>query len=1012
MKILKIEFRNINSLRDTHSIDFTVKPFTTSSLFAITGPTGSGKSTILDVISLALFNQIPRMPGNKTISKTDILKFGAILTRNQQEAFAKVTYECKSGIYTSEWSISTARTGNLRDFEMQISKEPVGEILDIKKSDVPGKNEQLIGLSYNQFIKSVLLAQGEFSQFLKAKKEERGELLEKITGTGIYRQLGRRAFEKFREVNQRIQQQQDTIAIIQQGLLEDTHLLELTAALKSKEKTCEPLEKEIEKIGKSLDLKKTIKDQLKEIEKLARQKESSESSFKAFLEEYGPQINNHEKVREIGDELRDWKRLTIDCAELDKNILHKKDLSRENLAAQESYLKEVSQFTNLEIDPKNVETKLENFASAVRDFNKQVEDKLAEFKGLQQTFKIETRELNCTLNEKEPEKTGKELATLNEKAVRRTSRLKEELQDIDLNNLEVEKFRLKRYLVDAREAWNHSDQIERIVREISKYKSEEAGLLEKIKGIPAEIRHNDNNVKLFQEKLKNIRLEHRNRELQASLQDHRTQLVEGEPCPLCGALHHPYAAGELPEGNDDLETQLSTIEAELSSWMGKLTANTTSLTHYDKHLDQIRSELDSLQKDLDNKRLEFEENFKKLGFEEKADWKNLCDRSQVKLEKIEEYEKEIRSLQCVQTALPLIKQMQDVSKKGKDLRAKLDEVYSGKDINADTRKFHNRWTEIRELEKGLFQQLFELQEKTVLSRKKLNDLETGLWTLVIEKGFGNIPQAGEALLPDNEYFRLHDLRAKLEKEIERTKSALKILNSQVEKYRKEDVEHSADELYSIQQEKKESLSLAKDECEEMRRTIKNHFEDLKKLELIKEEIAEKEKENKRWKMLDELIGDSKGKKFNDFAQDLSLSQLLLLANIRLKDLSDRYRIAKPAEDEDDGLVAIDEHMGGQRRSVKTLSGGETFILSLSMALALSDLASRNVEINSLFIDEGFGTLDPETLDQTLDTLEKLQAESSKTIGIISHVDSLKERIATQIKLKRHGQGYSTLEITG
>jgi exonuclease SbcC len=130
----------------------------------------------------------------------------------------------------------------------------------------------------------------------------------------------------------------------------------------------------------------------------------------------------------------------------------------------------------------------------------------------------------------------------------------------------------------------------------------------------------------------------------------------------------------------------------------------------------------------------------------------------------------------------------------------------------------------------------------------------------------------------------------------------------------------------------------------------------------------------------------------------------------MKDLSDRYKIDKPGPDEDDGLVAIDEHMGGQRRSVKTLSGGETFILSLSMALALSDLASKNVEINSLFIDEGFGSLDSETLDQTLDSLEKLQAESSKTIGIISHVDSLKERIATQIKLKRNGQGYSSLEV--
>ena len=127
-------------------------------------------------------------------------------------------------------------------------------------------------------------------------------------------------------------------------------------------------------------------------------------------------------------------------------------------------------------------------------------------------------------------------------------------------------------------------------------------------------------------------------------------------------------------------------------------------------------------------------------------------------------------------------------------------------------------------------------------------------------------------------------------------------------------------------------------------------------------------------------------------------------------LSDRYRIDQPTDEEDDSLVAIDEHMGRQRRSIKTLSGGETFILSLALALALSDLASRNIEINSLFIDEGFGTLDPETLDQTLDTLEVLQAESSKMIGVISHVESLKERIATQIQLTQNGQGYSNLKI--
>ena len=198
----------------------------------------------------------------------------------------------------------------------------------------------------------------------------------------------------------------------------------------------------------------------------------------------------------------------------------------------------------------------------------------------------------------------------------------------------------------------------------------------------------------------------------------------------------------------------------------------------------------------------------------------------------------------------------------------------------------------------------------------------------------------------------------------------------------------------------------------MERKIKNDKERRERIMVLEQDLEEKKKRVRPWKILNELIGHSNGKKFNDFAQELTLGHLIRLANRRLHDLSDRYQLDKPTEQEDDSLVAVDAHMGGQRRSVKTLSGGETFLLSLSMALGLSDLASRNVEINSLFIDEGFGTLDPETLDQTLDTLEKLQAESSKTIGIISHVESLKERIATQIRLNRNGQGYSSLEIKG
>jgi exonuclease SbcC len=118
----------------------------------------------------------------------------------------------------------------------------------------------------------------------------------------------------------------------------------------------------------------------------------------------------------------------------------------------------------------------------------------------------------------------------------------------------------------------------------------------------------------------------------------------------------------------------------------------------------------------------------------------------------------------------------------------------------------------------------------------------------------------------------------------------------------------------------------------------------------------------------------------------------------------------PEKLEDDDLRVEDGYMGNEVRTVRSLSGGETFVLSLALALGLSDLASKDIRIDSLFVDEGFGSLDPDTLEEAMSTLEQLQSESNKTVGIISHVESLKERIYTQIRLTKSNSGFSTLRI--
>lgn len=165
-----------------------------------------------------------------------------------------------------------------------------------------------------------------------------------------------------------------------------------------------------------------------------------------------------------------------------------------------------------------------------------------------------------------------------------------------------------------------------------------------------------------------------------------------------------------------------------------------------------------------------------------------------------------------------------------------------------------------------------------------------------------------------------------------------------------------------------------------------------------------------WEMLNKLIGDSNGNKFNTRAQELTLQQLLIFANRRMDKLHSRYKLLLPEKLEDDDLRVADGFMGGEIRTVKSLSGGETFVISLALALGLSDLAARDIRIDSLFVDEGFGSLDPDTLEEAMTTLEQLQTESNKTVGIISHVESLKERIYTQIRLEKSNNGFSTISI--
>ncbi|MGK3373868.1 SbcC/MukB-like Walker B domain-containing protein, partial [Citrobacter youngae] len=195
---------------------------------------------------------------------------------------------------------------------------------------------------------------------------------------------------------------------------------------------------------------------------------------------------------------------------------------------------------------------------------------------------------------------------------------------------------------------------------------------------------------------------------------------------------------------------------------------------------------------------------------------------------------------------------------------------------------------------------------------------------------------------------------------------------------------------------------------EIRQQLRQDAENRQQQQTLMQEIEKASLLVEDWGYLNALIGSKEGDKFRKFAQGLTLDNLVWLANNQLTRLHGRYLLQRKASEALE-LEVVDTWQADAVRDTRTLSGGESFLVSLALALALSDLVSHKTRIDSLFLDEGFGTLDSETLDTALDALDALNA-TGKTIGVISHVEAMKERIPVQIKVKKiNGLGYSKLD---
>jgi len=275
----------------------------------------------------------------------------------------------------------------------------------------------------------------------------------------------------------------------------------------------------------------------------------------------------------------------------------------------------------------------------------------------------------------------------------------------------------------------------------------------------------------------------------------------------------------------------------------------------------------------------------------------------------------------------------------------------------------------------------------------------------------DIPELRALLVHDNAWLKEEREALKaLTDTVKQAETILKERQAQREAHERQRAnEDSAETVREARQKIQTDLADAQSRAKEAEIHLRQDDERRAKTNALQEQIDRQASVARIWSDLNHLIGSSDGKKFRNYAQQFTLDVLLGYANRHLADLSRRYRLERVKDTL--ALMVVDQDMGDEPRSVHSLSGGESFLVSLALALGLASLSSDRVRVESLFIDEGFGSLDAETLRVAMDALDKLQAQGRK-VGVISHVQDMTERIGVQIRVRRQSGGQSRVEVPG
>ena len=955
MKILAIRLKNLTSIEGAVEVDFAMEPLNSAGIFAISGATGAGKSTLLDALCLALYDKAPRFAnsvesinladvGDNQINQSDVRN---LLRRGTTDGYAEVDFLGVDGHrYRSRWSVRRTRnkvSGSLQPQTMEVKELDTGKEFQGTKKELLAQLTELVGLTYEQFTRTVLLAQNDFSTFLKSKGAAKAELLEKLTGTGVYSRISQEVFLRNKLVQEEVTTIRNRMSVI--DLLPEEELLALQ---KEKELLIAKRAVGIQLLAEQnarLNIVRSLKMQEELWKKKQQEEQGEEAKLRLLQETLASQEEGLVRFK------AQWEAIQPDlkkARQLDVQIQSQQDSYTQSKQMLQSANKQVSE------QEQKMRMATEQLQVSYSSLNR-----LLNHVGIEKALQLEQVE---EILRQEADKLTAEINTNEERLLR--------LNSFGYPLLTEEQMKLQKELT-------RQQNIRQLTETQTKTKAEIERLEKETTDCLKQLTEQETALKVTQRLYENVRMA-----VGKDVKALRQQLQEGEACPVCGSTAHPYH-----QEQEVVDTLFRSIEQEYNAAVANCQQiNNRSIvlqrdwTHQKMVDGQIGEQLAALYKagiDAGNEE-QIQHRLTELA-ERILEYRNLYAEWQRSDEEIKKMRAHCEALR------------ENVSL----CRLAMQKVSSAKE------------------------QLLLLQNTASAEQKRFEVIEKALNVLRQERSQllkGKSADEAEAVVAKREK-ELNLALEKARKEVEAVHNRLSGLQGEMkqitlaigelqEQYKKIESPEQLPEIIKKQQEENLNTERALSTMEaRLLQQAKNKLT----VEQIAKELAEKQTIAERWAKLNKLIGSADGAKFKVIAQSYTLNLLLLHANKHLSYLSKRYKLQQVPDTL--ALQVIDCDMCDEIRTVYSLSGGESFLISLALALGLSSLSSNNLKVESLFIDEGFGSLDAESLRTAMEALEQLQMQGRK-IGVISHVQEMSERISVQVQVHKKVNGKSVLTVVG